>query len=760
MRISKKLYTTLIITVLTISSLIAAIPMASAEITGDPYLCATWPPGSTTALTTGTPGTSVDVVGNSTGGYADAFATVTVYWDGLSGPVLGEGDADHNGDYRIRVKIPADINGTHWIVVNDGETESGGAAFEVIPTLSVASIPPAYFPPTLALPGDDLTVTGHGYAPDSDITLFFNQTTDPTINFVITAPAFTTNGTGSFSGTITVPAIDMADFDMYVFNATDEDGNSATSMVSIDYYITCYPGSGPTGIDIWIFGRIAASVAYDLRFNGALIATGTSDSTGSYFEIYTIPAVLSPGKYPIDIWWALTEVRSVNFTVAAQPTIVLGTDTGIAGDVVTITGTGFVGGADITLYFGTTVVNSTDMDDRFGPTNDGWYTFPAGAFSEEFTVPSLAPGIYTVSVVDSWGAASQAGVFFNLMPTPLITVETRATEYYQGDLMSLYTWSNIIPSYDVEWEITDTTGNIYIYGYIYTSDWNMISTNSYMVPYYRIRLQTYWNNMIPDDAPVGVWNFTAYNTGTSAKVDTNLFSVSAKPDMQDVIDEIDECCSNMTALLETLDGKIVAINGTIATISTTVGTINLDITELKPTIITTSEDVVTIKTSVGNIEMDIGDLSDLGGTISNINNNVVTIKTIIGDVQTKIGSLDVVLGVVAGDTAFIKASVDSLDTVLGVVAGDTAIIKTSLGTINGTITDMNGTIATIQTDLGTVKLDLASVKTDVSAVKTDVEESLPVTVDMMPIWIAVVLSLIAAIAAIFAVVTIRQKIAG
>ena len=38
MQISKKLYTTLIITLLTISALMAAIPMVSAEITAPPTL--------------------------------------------------------------------------------------------------------------------------------------------------------------------------------------------------------------------------------------------------------------------------------------------------------------------------------------------------------------------------------------------------------------------------------------------------------------------------------------------------------------------------------------------------------------------------------------------------------------------------------------------------------------------------------------------------------------------------------------------------
>ena len=747
MQISKKLYTTLIIAVLTLSTLMAAIPMASAEIIGDPVLVTK---GGTTAKTSGPVGTQVDVVGNGTGGIASAFATVAVHWGSLSGPVLNTGDANNLGEYRITVTIPPATYGPHWIVVNDGETESGGAEFNVTAALSVDSIPAAYFPPTLALPGDDLAVAGHGYAPNDDITLFLNQTTDPSISYSIVAPTFHTNASGSFSGTITVPAIPMANFDVYVFNATDEAGNSATDMVTIDYYITCFPGSGPTGITIWISGRIASSVAYDLRFNGALIATGTTGTDGSYFETYSIPSVLSPGQYPIDIWWNLTDVRSVNFTVTAQPTISLGANSGLTGDTVTITGQDFVGGADITLYFGTTVVNSTDMDDRFGPTPAfGPYV---GTFSEEFTVPSIAPGTYAVSVVDSWGATSAAGVFFTIYPTPLITVETRATEYYQGDLLSLYTWSNVIPSYDVAWEITDSTGNIYIQGDIYTSDWDMISLNSYMVPYYIIRLSTYFNNMIPDDAPVGVWNFTAYNSGTSAKIDTNLFSVSAKPDMQTVLDalnantttildEIAEGCANMTALLQALDGKIVALDGTVATISTKVGTIQTTVSGLDAKITSINNGMATVQTSLGTVQTS---LNSLDTVIGSMYGDVVTLQTAIGTFETSLDALDASITVIGDD--------------ITAIAGDIVTIETSLGTIDGTITDIEGSIATIETDLGTVKVDLAAAKTDISAVEADVDESLPV--DMMPIWIAVVLSLVAAIAAIFAVVTIRQKIAG
>jgi hypothetical protein len=198
-----------------------------------------------------------------------------------------------------------------------------------------------------------------------------------------------------------------------------------------------------------IWGRIASSVAYEIRFNNSPIATGTTGSDGSYFNTYTIPGVLSQATYQIAIWWGTVNNRTTTFTVTPTPTITLGATSGIAGDTVTIIGGNFTMASGITLYFGTTVVNSTSMDGRFGPPSFGGSWGMSWGFSENFVVPTIAPGTYAVSVVDSNGATSAAGVFFTIYPTPLITVETRATQYYQGDLMSLYTWSNVIPSYDV-----------------------------------------------------------------------------------------------------------------------------------------------------------------------------------------------------------------------------------------------------------------------------------------------------------------------
>jgi hypothetical protein len=110
MQISKKIYTTLIIAILTVSAMMAAIPMATAEITVAPTL----------TPDTGAVGTEVNVAAPANG--ASPFSTVTVYLDALSGAVLGSGSASANGSYSINVDIPPTTAGPHYLVVNDGET--------------------------------------------------------------------------------------------------------------------------------------------------------------------------------------------------------------------------------------------------------------------------------------------------------------------------------------------------------------------------------------------------------------------------------------------------------------------------------------------------------------------------------------------------------------------------------------------------------------------------------------------------------------
>jgi hypothetical protein len=700
MQISKKLYTTLIIAILTVSILTAAIPMVSAEITAPPTL----------DIATGPVGTDVVVTGAA--GTASPFSTVKAYWDSLAGTVLGTTSALSTGAYEMEVTIPPAVNGDHFIVVNDGETESAGALFTVTGQLIVD--------PEEALPGDTLAVTGHGLAANSDVTLTFDSTTLLTpVSVTLTAPAITTNGTGSFSASIVVPtSIAPADFDTYTLTAEDEDLNTASATVVIDYNIILTPDLGPTGITITISGRIEASVAYDITFNAAPISAGTTTSDGSYSATYTIPGVLSTGFYPVTIVWDTVNSRSATFEVTPSPTITLGAATGIATDIVTVTGSGFSASANITLSFGTTVVNSTAMNSAFGPTTTAG-ALPAGL---TFVVPTLTPAVYAVKVADQYGAASTV-VYFTISPTPVTTITLRGTTYYPGDTISfnIFTTDGFTAGPDVT--IRDPTGATW-----WTGTWPMTASGpSWSVLYQDQLFGVDEHAMLPADAPLGTWNWTIAYTGTTtgANTATGLFTVAALPNMQTVLDALAEMKAQVEGVITTSTGQITAL------INTKSGQIMTDLSALDPKLQGIEDTVIIIATMLGEVQMDIADLdlsalNTLGVDITSIKNDVATVRTNIGTVQT---------------------AVSNLDPVIGALAGQNAEIQTTLGTLDGKIVAVDGKVATVQTSVGTLQADISDVGAD-----------LPV--DMTAVWIAVVLSLVAAIAAIFAVITIRQKIAG
>ncbi|MEM2104662.1 MAG: methyl-accepting chemotaxis protein [Candidatus Bathyarchaeia archaeon] len=151
----------------------------------------------------------------------------------------------------------------------------------------------------------------------------------------------------------------------------------------------------------------------------------------------------------------------------------------------------------------------------------------------------------------------------------------------------------------------------------------------------------------------------------------------------------------------------------------------------------------------------IGDLLlDINSTVVDVKNGMATISTALGTITTSLTSLGAKIDKVDGTLATISTNIGTITTTLNnigakvtEISGTTATIKTDLGTLTGKVTSVSGDVATIKTDLGTVKMDVSDVKNTVPGIS-------------IPIWIAVILSLIAAIASIYAVITIRRKIAG
>jgi len=551
-------------------------------------------------------------------------------------------------------------------------------------------------------------VIGKGFNPSEYISMEYDN---GAMVALTTSPLMPkTNSKGSFTCTFVIPTDAVSAVDNIY--AEDETGAYDTADLEIGPYITVTPKKGLVDSTVTVAGRgFTPNGLVDIEWliGGSYITVVNNaaiGATGSFSVSFTVPLLPDPTPAGDDYSIRATDnaptpiVAATTFTLVELASIKLTPPAGKIASSLQVEGTWFTPMSAITVSF----------DGEEVATETAGIT---GAFTVTFAVPEVATGPYTVTATDSWGVSASAT--FTVV-VDVFMVATRATEYVRMDFISLVSQATV--AVDVDLVITDPTGLVFYDDDVDASWWQRIGP-FWHIPYVELYL-TWWP--ITSDAPLGTWNFTCYDDATGAILDTNLFTVAAKPTMQDVLDKLDGVEANITDIITTTKGDIIAL------INTKSGQIVADISALNGKITSIDGDLVTISTRIGDVQVAISalDLDAMGVSIASIEDDVATITTDLGTVKTSVSALNVTV------TA---------------LSGDVATVSTSLGTLEGTVTSIDGKVATINTNVGTVQADVSDIKA-----KADV--------DMTPVWIAVVLSLVAAIAAIFAVVTIRQKIAG
>lgn len=183
----------------------------------------------------GLPGSTITITG--TGFAANQPFTLT-FTQGTTVTVLASatGPTTSGGQFTKSVTIPGNaVAGTATITASDTDNNSAGAAFTVVrngaPAVGVA--------PSLAPPGSTITVTGTNFAANSPITLTFGQNTTSTVLISGTA---TTNSSGAFTNTVTVPT--SAVTGTATITATDSAHNEGVGAFNVGTPINV--NNGPT----------------------------------------------------------------------------------------------------------------------------------------------------------------------------------------------------------------------------------------------------------------------------------------------------------------------------------------------------------------------------------------------------------------------------------------------------------------------------------------------------------------------------------
>jgi hypothetical protein len=277
-----------------------------------------------------------------------------------------------NGTFSVATTVPASVRGTHTVQGYDVY----GYASTSFTTYSKITVTPAS-----GAVGDNISISGSGFAASQSITVTFNGVA------MATTPAAVTTTVGSFGpATLTIPTIARGS---YTVRAQDVSGNYATATFATTQSITLTPISGPNGTKVTVNGSgFNASATITIYFDDVAVtttpATVPTDTTGAFSASFYIPS--SPGGAHQIKASDGTNTDTETFTVTA--TLSISPTSGYVGMKVTVTGTGFLANkTSVTILFNNVLIKTTSTDTK-------------GAISDSFNVPAAVAGTYTIRVSD------------------------------------------------------------------------------------------------------------------------------------------------------------------------------------------------------------------------------------------------------------------------------------------------------------------------------------------------------------------------
>ncbi len=379
-------------------------------------------PKITLSHSSGYVGDTVTVSG--TGFKADS--SIDIYFDTNS---VGTVTTTKSGTFLSATSvIPESYGGNHTVIGRDASGNSPGVNFTILSKLNVT--------PASGAIGDQVTISGTGFAASSDITLYWDNAID-------SKNTDTTNASGSFSNdTFTIPPSSHGG---HTIKAQDASGNTATAtFTTTGKKITIIPPSGALGTTVTITGEgFTASEAITIKFNNAPVTTNpaaiNTDANGSFTASFSVPPILT-GVYLVEATDG-TYSASANFLAKADTTISPITSEaspGYIGMKLTINGSGFKPNAPVTITY------TTEPDVLARVTTD-----KNGAFSVIVTIPPSAGGNHIITVSDD--DTTRQFIFFMEMEAPPIPAPLLPEPGTKAKAEAHFDWG----------EVTDLSGVTY-----------------------------------------------------------------------------------------------------------------------------------------------------------------------------------------------------------------------------------------------------------------------------------------------------------
>ncbi len=259
--------------------------------------------------------------------------------------------------------------------------------------------------PTEGCVGDRITVNGKGFRSGETVDVYYDD--------VLQDSTRAYHGDqcphGFFDLSFTVPEGCQGYHEVY---AEDSKGSSATAHFVVNPGITLDTKSGHVGDDIQVSsgGFPCEATGINIRYyrdDDSYIdfpVTTEADEDGSWEEGFSVPASArgehTVGAYYDDDKGTLNDVREASFKV--QPIIALNPDSGSAGDVIAVSGTGFEAADDIELKYDHQKFGEYSADE-----NGSWGTV-------SFTIPAGSKGSHVIEAFHGGSITAIASATFTL----------------------------------------------------------------------------------------------------------------------------------------------------------------------------------------------------------------------------------------------------------------------------------------------------------------------------------------------------------
>ena len=372
-------------------------------------------------------GTDVVVAGSGAtpGGIVDIYWDLKDDWDTSTHKgKLDEVSAESDGLFEVEIAVPeCPCDATHSILVYDVTThEIDSASYRIIPKIVVS--------PHTGISGETAEVKGTGFSKRSDVDIYFDEDRDwPVVDADELVATAETDKFGSFPPEeFNVPDVSAGDYKVWAID--EEDYSAMDGFTEKGFYAVVDPDEGPPRIEVRVRGKLSADSEVDVKFGCGwdgdappkddwdwyiYVSRDVETREDGFFEdTFKVPSV-SAGTYTVMAIDDEGEWATDEFEVKHAQRIELTPDSGEPGDEITIEGWGFTRDSDITLTF-----------DRIDVTPAGGIeTDSEGHFEDEFEVPDVADGDYTVTAEDEEELSADADfeVVTPTVPPKVLTVE-------------------------------------------------------------------------------------------------------------------------------------------------------------------------------------------------------------------------------------------------------------------------------------------------------------------------------------------------